>query len=81
MCATIWIFPNERGRVSEAARINEGELLVTAVVGDVTSPSMAANPYEVDADGRPVVPIGMEAVSDFSEWCRSRWVLSPSRRF
>jgi len=62
MCGTIWIFPNERGRVSEAARINEAELLVTAVVGDVTSPSMAANPYEVDADGRPVVPVGMGGV-------------------
>src|SRR3954471_3795763 len=44
------------------ARINESELLATAVVGDVTSPSMAANPYEVDADGRPVVPVGMGGV-------------------
>jgi Domain of unknown function (DUF4438) len=48
--------------VSEAARINESELLVTAVVGEVTSPSMAANPYEVDAGGRPVVPVGMGGV-------------------
>src|ERR1700693_2709434 len=48
--------------MSEAARINESELLVTAVVGEVTSPSMAANPYEVDADGRPVVPVGMGGV-------------------
>jgi uncharacterized protein DUF4438 len=45
-----------------AARINENELLVTAVVGEVTSPSMAANPYEVDAEGRPVVPVGMGGV-------------------
>jgi len=44
--------------VTEPARINESELLVTAVVGEVTSPSMPANPYEVDADGRPVVPVG-----------------------
>jgi hypothetical protein len=48
--------------VSDPARINESELLVTAVVGEVTSPSMAANPYEVDADGRPVVPVGMGGV-------------------
>ena len=48
--------------MSEAARINESELLVTAVVGEVTSPSMAANPYEVDADGRPVVPVGIGGV-------------------
>jgi hypothetical protein len=48
--------------MSEKARINDGELLVTAVVGEVTSPSMAANPYEVDADGRPVVPVGMGGV-------------------
>ncbi len=48
--------------MSEAARINESELLVTAVVGDVTSPSMAANPYEVDADGTPVVPVGIGGV-------------------
>ena len=48
--------------MSQAAPINESELLVTAVVGEVTSPSMAANPYEVDADGRPVVPVGMGGV-------------------
>jgi Domain of unknown function (DUF4438) len=48
--------------MSEAARINESELLTTAVVGEVTSPSMAANPYEVDADGRPVVPVGMGGI-------------------
>jgi hypothetical protein len=48
--------------MSETARINDGELLVTAVVGEVTSPSMAANPYEVDADGRPVVPVGMGGI-------------------
>lgn len=48
--------------MSEAARINERELLVTAVVGEVTSPSMAANPYEVDADGRPAVPVGMGGI-------------------
>jgi hypothetical protein len=48
--------------MSGTARINEGELLVTAVTGEVTSPSMAANPYEVDADGRPVVPVGVGGV-------------------
>ena len=41
-----------------SARINENELLVTAVAGEVTSPSMAMNPYEVAADGTPVVPVG-----------------------
>jgi hypothetical protein len=49
--------------VSERARINENELLVTAVVGEVTSPSMASNPYEVAADGVPVVPIGVGGIS------------------
>jgi hypothetical protein len=44
--------------VSEPARINENELLVTAVVGRATSPSMPVNPYEVGAEGNPVVPVG-----------------------
>ena len=44
--------------MSEAARINEDELLVTAVVGRATSPSMTVNPYEVGAEGNPVVPVG-----------------------
>jgi hypothetical protein len=44
--------------VSEPARINEDELLVTAVVGRATSPSMTVNPYEVGAEGNPVVPVG-----------------------
>lgn len=44
--------------MSEPARINADELLVTAVVGQATSPSMAVNPYEVAADGTPVVPVG-----------------------
>jgi hypothetical protein len=44
--------------VSEPARINADELLVTAVVGQATSPSMTVNPYEVGADGTPVVPVG-----------------------
>jgi hypothetical protein len=38
--------------------INESELLRTALVGEVTSPVMGANPYDVDADGRPFVPVG-----------------------
>jgi Domain of unknown function (DUF4438) len=42
--------------------INENELLVTAVVGEVTSPSMGMNPYEVAADGTPVVPVGAGGV-------------------
>jgi len=44
--------------VSDPARINEDELLVTAVVGRATSPSMSVNPYEVGAEGSPVVPVG-----------------------
>ena len=48
--------------MSEAAGINERELLLKAVVGEVTSPSMPTNPYEVDADGRPVVPVGVGGV-------------------
>jgi Domain of unknown function (DUF4438), N-terminal/Domain of unknown function (DUF4438), C-terminal len=42
--------------------INESELLVTALVGEVTSPSMGTNPYEVAADGTPLVPIGAGGV-------------------
>jgi hypothetical protein len=49
--------------VSEPARINENELLVTAVVGDVTSPSMGSAPYEVGADGLPAVPVGVGGIS------------------
>jgi Domain of unknown function (DUF4438) len=48
--------------VTDLARINEDELLVTAVVGEVTSPSMAVNPYEVGAGGEPVVPVGAGGV-------------------
>jgi hypothetical protein len=48
--------------VTEPARINEDELLVTAVVGDVTSPSMGPSPYEVGADGQPAVPVGVGGI-------------------
>jgi hypothetical protein len=44
-------------RVSVAV-INREELVVTAVLGEVTSPAMEGNPYEVTADGEPVVPVG-----------------------
>ena len=49
--------------MTDHARINEEELLVTAVVGDVTSPSMGSNPYEVGADGVPALPIGVGGIS------------------
>jgi hypothetical protein len=49
--------------VSEPARNNEDELLVTAVVGDVTSPTMGPTPYEVGADGLPAVPVGVGGIS------------------
>jgi hypothetical protein len=41
-----------------AAPANLDELVVTAVVGQVTTPVMAENPYEVGADGTPFVPVG-----------------------
>lgn len=37
---------------------NLDELIVTAVAGVITNPAMAENPYEVDADGAPFVPVG-----------------------
>ncbi|HET7172537.1 MAG TPA: DUF4438 domain-containing protein [Gaiellales bacterium] len=40
------------------ARANLDELVVAAVVGRVTTPVMAENPYEVGADGTPFVPVG-----------------------
>jgi hypothetical protein len=40
------------------ARANLDELVVAAVVGQVTTPVMAENPYEVGADGTPFVPVG-----------------------
>jgi hypothetical protein len=43
---------------AQAAAINREELVVTAVLGEVTSPAMEGNPYEVTADGEPVVPVG-----------------------
>ena len=39
-------------------RINDTELLRTALVGDVTSPVMGVNPYDVTADGVPFVSVG-----------------------
>ena len=48
--------------MTAAARINGDELLVTAVVGEVTSPSMDSNPYEIGADGVPSVPIGVGGI-------------------
>ena len=49
--------------MSEIAATNDGELLVTKLVGDVTSPSLSShNPYEVGADGAPFVPVGAGGV-------------------
>ena len=48
--------------MSGPARINEDELLVTAVLGEATSPSMGSNPYEVGADGVPAVPVGVGGI-------------------
>jgi hypothetical protein len=42
--------------------INESELLVTALAGAVTSPSMTMNPYEIAASGTPFVPVGAGGV-------------------
>lgn len=44
------------------ARINRDELLRTVLVGDVTNPVMADNPYDVDADGTPFVSVGAGGV-------------------
>jgi hypothetical protein len=44
------------------ATINSGELLRTALVGDVTSPVMGINPYDVTADGAPFVAVGAGGV-------------------
>ena len=44
------------------ARINTGELLRTALVGDVTSPVLGTNPYDITADGVPFVSIGAGGV-------------------
>jgi hypothetical protein len=41
-----------------SAGANLDQLVVTAVVGQVTTPVMAENPYEVGADGTPFVPVG-----------------------
>ncbi|HEY7259386.1 MAG TPA: DUF4438 domain-containing protein [Gaiellales bacterium] len=41
-----------------AAQANLHELVVTAVTGEVTTPVMAENPYEIGADGTPFVPVG-----------------------
>ncbi len=42
----------------QAATINQDELVVTALLGEVTSPTLEGNPYEVAANGEPVVPVG-----------------------
>jgi hypothetical protein len=44
------------------ATINNDELLRTALVGDVTSPVMGINPYDVSADGVPFVSVGAGGV-------------------
>lgn len=42
----------------DQAAINREELVITALLGEVTSPAMDGNPYEVTANGEPVVPVG-----------------------
>ena len=37
-------------------------LVVSSLVGEITSPSLPMNPYGVDADGRPFVPVGAGGV-------------------
>jgi hypothetical protein len=44
------------------ATINNDELLRTALVGDVTSPVMGINPYDVTSDGVPFVSVGAGGV-------------------
>jgi hypothetical protein len=45
-----------------SAAINESELLITALAGSITSPTMSMNPYEIAASGRPFVPVGAGGV-------------------
>ena len=42
----------------QPAAINREELVITALLGEVTSPVMEGNPYEVTARGEPIVPVG-----------------------
>jgi hypothetical protein len=46
----------------QRADINQEELVMTAVVGEVTSPAMDGNPYEVSARGEPLVPVGVGGI-------------------
>jgi hypothetical protein len=46
----------------DTAVINRGELVITALLGEVTSPEMDENPYQVSAGGRPVVAVGTGGV-------------------
>jgi hypothetical protein len=48
--------------MSHPAAVNDAELIVTKLVGDVTSPSMSMNPYEIAANGTPFVPVGTGGV-------------------
>jgi len=40
------------------AAINREELVVTALLGQISSPEMSGNPYEITARGEPIVPVG-----------------------
>ena len=42
--------------------MNREELVVIALLGEITSPEMDQNPYEVTARGEPVVPVGTGGV-------------------
>ena len=41
---------------------NLDKLITTAVVGVVSNPAMAENPYDVSVDGTPFVPVGAGGV-------------------
>ncbi len=46
----------------QRAEINREELVMTAVTGEITSPAMDGNPYEVSANGEPIVPVGVGGI-------------------
>src|SRR5690349_4923871 len=48
----------ETAMQEQQAAINREELVITAVLGEITSPAMDGNPYEITARGEPVVPVG-----------------------
>ncbi len=47
---------------AQRVAINREELVMTAVIGQITSPAMDGNPYDVTARGEPFVPVGVGGI-------------------